>query len=164
MSKKRKLKHFDSTNFDDELRKAKDYIIIAKEVKEAFQKFNCDTFEEVQKYLYKTTGFENYMFSADALNLKTEYVTLSVYVDKVDFSNYNEDCTELAPEFEPNLRERYSTYWSVEDTQTIEDIQATVNTLNLFNVGQSIYQNRDGSLHFNEIKWNNIRQEFSRRK
>lgn len=154
---KRKLKFFNSSTFNEELRQAKERISIAKEVKEALIKFNCDNLEEVKKYLYKTTGFDNYMFSAEALNLKTEYVTLAIYFDKIDFTDYNEDCTDLIPQFESNLKELHSTYWSNEDTQTIDEIQSNINTLNQYGVGQSISQNRDGSLHFNEIKWDNFR-------
>ena len=139
------------------MRQAKERISIAKEVKEALIKFNCDNLEEVQKYLYKTTGFDNYIFSADALNMRDEYIILSIYFDKIDFTDYNEDCTDLIPQFEPNLKELHSTYWSNEDTQTIDEIQSNINTLNQYGVGQSISQNRDGSLHFNEIKWDNFR-------
>ena len=154
---KRKLKFFNSSTFNEELRQAKERISIAKEVKEALIKFNCDNLEEVQKYLYKTTGFDNYIFSADALNMRDEYIVLSIYFDKIDFTDYNEDCTDLIPQFEPNLKELHSTYWSNEDTQTIDEIQSNINTLNQYGVGQSISQNRDGSLHFNEIKWGNFR-------
>ena len=154
---KRKLKFFNSSTFNEELRQAKERISIAKEVKEALIKFNCDNLEEVQKYLYKTTGFDNYIFSADALNMRDEYIILSIYFDKIDFTDYNEDCTDLIPQFEPNLKELHSTYWSIEDTQTIDEIQSNINTLNQYGVGQSISQNRDGSLHFNEIKWDNFR-------
>lgn len=154
---KRKLKFFNSSTFNEELRQAKERISIAKEVKEALIKFNCDNLEEVQKYLYKTTGFDNYIFSADALNMRDEYIILSIYFDKIDFTDYNEDCTDLIPQFEPNLKELHSTYWSNEDTQTIDEIQSNINTLNQYGVGQSISQNRDGSLHFNEIKWDNFR-------
>ena len=139
------------------MRQAKERISIAKEVKEALIKFNCDNLEEVKKYLYKTTGFDNYIFSADALNMRDEYIILSIYFDKIDFTDYNEDCTDLIPQFEPNLKELHSTYWSNEDTQTIDEIQSNINTLNQYGVGQSISQNRDGSLHFNEIKWDNFR-------
>lgn len=155
---KRKLKHFDSPTFNEKLRQAKESILTAQDVRKALIKFNCDTLEDVKKYLYKSTGFDNYMFSAEALNLRDEYITLSIYLDKIDFTNYNEDCTDLIPEYEANLRELHSTYWSVEDTKQIEEIQAHINTLNEFSLHGSISVDRYGKLNFNEISWDQNRQ------
>jgi len=155
---KQKLKHFNQPAFNTDLEKATEMISISKEVKEGLEKFNCETLDEVKEHLHKKTGFDNYMLAADSFNLKNEYTTIAIYFDRIDFSHYNEDCSELTPKFQKNLRENHSIYWSAEDTETIDKVCDVLSKLNVFKVGASVALNRDGDLYFNERNWDITRQ------
>ena len=71
---KKKVKHFNSSKYNEQLEAAFSNRTEAKELHEALKSFpDCDGMEQIEKFLNQKTGFVNVQMSAQAMGLENEY-------------------------------------------------------------------------------------------
>ena len=93
---KKKVKHFNSSKYNEQFEAAFENRIVAKELKKALKSFpDCEGMEQIEKFLIEKTGFVNVQMSAAAMGLENEYKSVTDYLGIIDLSKYKENFTKL---------------------------------------------------------------------
>ena len=150
---KRRVKYFDQQRFNLFLQRYLRNREHAKELKEAWLSFpGCSSISEVESYLNTKTKFVNTKLSATALGLEREYETIRLYAEEIPLHAYTEDFSDIDPEFKQRQREKFTEYWSEEDSQQIQKIENKVKDFNSLPTAlrRALFIDRDFRIHFNE--------------
>ena len=95
---KRRLRSFNDANFKKEIALIKGELPNAIKLAKSLVAFaGCNTLEEINDYLNEKTGFLNAGMSASAMGLEVQYFIVTSYINKIDFSNYNKNLTDISP-------------------------------------------------------------------
>lgn len=157
----KRVKFYDSSEHFkkvDELMKKRS---LAKKLKEAKVSFiGYDTLEEIEEYLNGKTGFVNTKLSATALGLEEQYDTIVKYSHSINLDNYKDDFSDLTDSFKRELKEKYTKYFSDEETKEIEGIEKVVSAINKlsYNARKSLYMDRYFNYDINLNGWNTLNQ------
>jgi hypothetical protein len=158
---KRRLRSFNDANFKKEIALIKGELPNAIKLAKSLVAFaGCNTLEEINDYLNEKTGFLNAGMSASAMGLEVQYFIVTSYINKIDFSNYNKNLTDISPNVENALREENSVYYNEEETKTLLKAEKVTKTLNELPVGlrQSVFLNSFKEFVFDERKFSYLLQ------
>jgi hypothetical protein len=151
----KKVKHFNSTKYNEQFAAAFSNRIEAKELNKALKSFpDCEGMEQIEKLLNKKTGFVNVQMSASAMGLENEYKSVTDYLGVIDLKNYKENFTKLTNEFVDGLREENTIYWSEADAKIIDKVNKNLKTINDMDIRAGFGFNNLNQLVFNEKQWN----------
>mgnify|MGYP003123156161 CR=1 FL=1 len=151
----KKVKHFNSTKYNEQFAAAFSNRIEAKELNKALKSFpDCEGMEQIEKFLNKKTGFVNVQMSASAMGLENEYKSVTDYLGVIDLKNYKENFTKLTNEFVDGLREENTIYWSEADAKLIDKVNKNLKTINDMDIRAGFGFNNLNQLVFNEKQWN----------
>ena len=159
MSKDKRIKNIDHQKANAEIQKAQDNKENAILLKDALKSFpGMDTVDQIREHLNSKTGFENVLMSADALNLKSQYVIVSRFLQGVDFSVYDEDFN-VSQEYKNKCLENATTYWNDADLKLFTKIEKALKQLNNFGLPiNCFYNDNQGQILFNEKAFDLNRQ------
>ena len=156
---KKKVKHFNTSKYNEQFEAAFSNRIEAKELDEALKSFpDCDGMEQIEKFLNKKTGFVNVQMSAAAMGLEKEYKSVTDYLGIIDLSKYKENFTKLTDAYVDGLREANTIYWSEADANIIDKVNKNLKIINDLNIKAGFGFNNLNQLVFSEKQWNVWRQ------
>ena len=164
MSKKR-IKDFNNFGFQAKLREGTETSSKAKALSGVINAFDgLDSLTIINKYISDKTGFANLKMGADSLNLLEEYKTFKSLEGTINLSNYNEELTDWSANYKEELREFFTTYWSLEESKEIDDVTkilAKLNEKSLF-LRYSIFKDRNNLITFSDSQYWMYLQEQAR--
>ena len=156
---KKKVKHFNTSKYNEQFEAAFSNRIEAKELHKALKSFpDCDGMEQIEKFLNKKTGFVNVQMSAAAMGLEKEYKSVTDYLGIIDLSKYKENFTKLTDDYVDDLREANTIYWSEADANIIDKVNKNLKIINDLNIKAGFGFNNLNQLVFSEKQWNVWRQ------
>jgi hypothetical protein len=148
---KKEIKHFAEADYNKVIANLKASLPKAQELKKLIQVFEgLTSVEAIDEMLNTKTGFKNAEFSADALNLKADYLRLKELVRIVDLSNYNDSLTTIAKDVQAGIKEKHTKYYTVEQSKAIAKVEKILKQLNELGVPErrSIAINRASQFVF----------------
>ena len=148
---KKEVKYFAEADYNKVIANLQASLPQAQELKKLMEVFDgLTSLDAINEMLNNKTGFKNAEFSADALNLKADYLRFKELVRIVDLSNYNDSLTAINKDVQADVKEKHTKYYTVEQSKAIAKVEKILKQLNELGVPErrSIAINRASQFVF----------------